>query len=272
MHPKTSFNPLLGVLAALFCLGASAHEPDMAVSLGAGSEPAPPEIRAFSPGEELHYTVKALGLHAGKARVQVGALSDLDGTPAWPLVFQARTDSIFDSIYSVRDRFVTWWDPETGRVIGADFYAEERGKRHRSRSRLDHEKGKAEVLRIKEWNNQRSTRTYDIPAGTYDIAGALFALRGRPLAVGTVEEMQVFTGKKVFTLRCTVEKKESIKVAGSQRSAIATKVELGFDGNFASKRDLRAWFSDDDRRVPLRVEAELVLGSVLIDLEKSRGL
>lgn len=260
----------LAILVWVLSLGAVPLDPDSGVPEAVKTSGTKRKSWAFRPGEELHYNVRALGLQAGKAQIQVGALTERDGVSAWPLVFQARTDSIFDSIYSVKDRFVTWWDPESGRVVGADFYAEERGKRHRSRSTLDHEAGKAEVVRVQEWNRKRTVRTYDIPSGAYDIAGALFELRNRPLTPGSEETLEVFTGRKVFTLRCFVEGKEKIRVAGEERDAIVTRVQLGFDGNFASKRDLRAWFSDDERRIPLRVEADLVLGSIVIALERQR--
>ncbi len=226
-----------------------------------------PEVSTpFTPGEELIYKISALGMTAGKARISIGSSTEREGVSTWPVVVQARTDSIFDSIYSVKDRFITWWNPSTGRVVGSEFYADERGKRHRSKSRLDHESGKAEVQRLKEWSGERSLKSYEIPAGSYDIAGAILALRGRPLMPGTVEEVDVFDGSKVFRLRCIVEGYEKVKVGAGSFDAIATRVQLGFDGNFKSKRDLKTWFSADERRIPLRMEADFVLGSVVADL------
>lgn len=236
---------------------------------GAESRPAP-----FSPGEEMVFEIGALGMTAGKARISVGTTTDREGQATWPIVVQAKTDSIFDAVYSVKDKFVTWWQPETGRVVGADFYADENGKRSRSRSRLDHAIGKAEVKREKS-SGERSVHSYDIPPGAYDIAGAVMALRGRALKVGDVEEVSVFTGKKVFSLRCRVTGSDRVKTDAGTFDAVATQVELGFDGNFASKRDVRAWFSDDERHVPLRVEADFMLGTVsaeLVDYRKGVSL
>jgi hypothetical protein len=227
----------------------------------------------FSPGEELVYRITALGMTAGKARISVGHGAERDGVTAWPVVVQARTDALFDSVYTVRDRFVTWWQPESGRVIGADFYADENGKRHRSSSRIDHTSGKAEVLRVREWNGERSKKSYDVPAGTFDIAGAIFELRRRPLVPGTVEEVDVFTGRKVFKLRCTVERTEQVKTQAGTFDAVAVKIQLGFDGQFASKRDVRAWFSNDEHHLPIQLEAEFVLGSIVAELiQAKRGI
>lgn len=250
--------------------GPESSAPDTS-SQPAGAAAPQNRTRAFSPGEELVYKVTALGMTAGKARITVGHATNRDGTDAWPVVVQARTDSIFDKVYTVRDRFVTWWHPETDRVIGADFYADEGGKKHRSMSKIDHSTGKAEVLRILDWKGgERTRRSYDVPPGAYDIAGAIMALRGRPLVPGTIEEIDVFTGKKTFKLRCIVERVEKRKTGAGTFDAIATRIQLGFDGNFASKRDLLAWFSNDERRVPLRVEAEFALGSIVADLLESR--
>lgn len=262
-------------LLALLSVGLVASAEPVVGTMSTSDEtpiPRPQKVNpAFTPGEELTYKVTALGMTAGKARIQVGTWTEREGVKAWPVVVNARTDSIFDSIFSVRDRFVSWWEPTSGRVLGADLYAEERGKRHRSRSRLDHDQGKAEVFRLKEWNGERTTRSYDIPAGAYDIAGAIFALRQRDFVPGQVEEIDVFTGSKVFKLRCVVEGKEKVRVGAGTYDAWVTRIQLGFDGNFASKRDVRAWFSADERKIPLRMEAELVLGSLVADLTDQKS-
>lgn len=271
---RNALSPWLLTLALMFPYDASASELSSEMSStevdSFEEEDQVSRAPAFRPGEELEYEIRALGMKAGRARIQVGTWTERDGVKSWPLVVNARTDSLFDSIYSVRDRFISWWDPETGQVIGADFWAEERGKKHRSRSHLDHEAGKAEVFRFKEWNGERSTRNYKIPSGSYDIAGAIYALRQRPLEVGTVEEVDVFTGSKVFKLRCHVEAIETIQVGAGSFRAVRARLQTGFDGQFASKRDVRIWFSADDRKLPLRMEADLVLGSVVASLARAR--
>lgn len=231
--------------------------------------PAAERPRAFSPGEELVYQIEALGMEAGKGRVTVGTPTDRDGVRALPIVAQGRTDSLFDRVYSVRDKFITWWDPATGRVIGSDLQADEGGKKHRSRSVLDHAAGKAYVRREKV-TGERTQSTYDLPAGTFDIAGAVMELRNRKLEPGTVEEVKVFTGKKTFTMRCKVEARERITVPAGSFDAVRTTISLGFDGKFASKGDVVGWFSADERHIPLRLEAELVLGTLRSELVQYR--
>lgn len=263
------------IVGVLFLSAPSAAEPPPTPTA-----PPPPAAAApqqiqhkvpFTPGEECVYEIEAMGMSAGKARLSVGASATRDGLPSWPIVVLGRTDSLFDHVFSIRDKFVTWWHPETGRVIGTDLYAEEGGKRHRSRSRLDHAAGKAEVLREKD--GQRNVSSYDIPVGSFDIAGAVMALRARPLRVGDVEEIHVFTGKKSFLMRCHVETIETLETEAGTFDAVAVRIELGFEGNFASKQDVRGWFSNDARHIPLKLKAELMLGSLVVQLVKyQRGI
>ena len=250
-HVRTA----LALLAALLPIAAAAQD---------APKPAP-----FTPGEEMVFHIEALGMDAGTARISVGSAADREGVSAWPIVILGKTDSLFDSVFSMKDKFVTWWEPESGRVLGADLFADEGGKKHRSRSVFDHAAGKASVRREKA-TGERSVSSYDIPAGVYDIAGAIFALRGRPLSPGSTEEVKVFTGRKVFTLRCPVHGPQKLKVPAGEFDAIAATISLGFDGKFASKRDLKAWFTNDERHVPLRAEAEFALGSIVGELTRYR--
>ena len=198
--------------------------PSALVDRGASPMPAAELPRAFSPGEELVYAIEALGMDAGKGRVTVGTPTDRDGVRALPIVAQGRTDSLFDRVFSVRDKFISWWDPATGRVIGSDLQADEGGKKSRSRSVLDHKAGKAYVRREKA-TGERTQSTYDLPAGAFDIAGAVMELRNRKLEPGTTEEVKVFTGRKTFTMRCRVEGLERITVPAGSFEAISTMTE-----------------------------------------------
>jgi hypothetical protein len=48
------------------------------------------------------------------------------------------------------------------------------------------------------------------------------------------------------------------------------EVRTAFEGNFASKRDTFIWFSADEHRIPVRVSAEIALGSVVVNLSGYR--
>jgi hypothetical protein len=233
------------------------------VGASARSEPSRPQS-AFGPGEETTYSIKYLGVTAGTVRIMVGAESNQWGRDVLPIVTQARTESVVD-LFPVRDKFVTYWDPTKERTIGSDFYADENHSRRRQRIRLDHDNRRATVTEQKEGGAER-TITRDIVAGTQDIAAACFALRNKPLTVGSAWELPVFTGGKSFNLRASVTGKETLQTALGAREAFRVQIQTGFDGNFESKREVTAWLLADDTRAPVRIDADFALGTVSAEL------
>jgi hypothetical protein len=49
------------------------------------------------------------------------------------------------------------------------------------------------------------------------------------------------------------------------------RVQTAFGGKLESKRDLVAWFTTDEARVPVRVDAEFVLGTLRAELADYKG-
>jgi hypothetical protein len=219
---------------------------------------------AFGPGEQTTYRVEYLGMHAGTAEVTVGAATWQWGREVLPIVAVARSEKVL-SFYPIRDRFVTYWDTATERCVGSDFFMDENRVKRRQRIKLDHDTGKATVVRQEEGKEERVS-TYDVTAGAHDMAAATFALRNLPLGPGRVFELPVFTGRRSFTLKATVEGTESLATATGRKDVYRVRVQTGFDGKFVAKRDIVAWMTADDAKVPVRVEADFVLGTLRADL------
>lgn len=228
------------------------------------------ETLAFGPGEQSTYRINYLGMSAGTAQLTVGAETRQWGLPVWPIVTLAKTDSLF-AIYPVRDRFITYWDSAAARTIGHDLFADEGRKKRRQRVKLDHETRSAQVIKQKDGEAPMES-THEIAPGSNDVAAAIFALRTRPLKVGDVIELPVFTGAKSFTMRATVDGVETIKTPKmGKREVYRVKVQTAFSGKLASKSDMVAFITTDSARLPIRIEAEFILGKVVADLTEYKA-
>ena len=236
----------------------------LATTLAGASAMGASTISAFGPGEQSTYRVQYLGLEAGTAQITVGTQTTHWGNQVLPIVTLARSSSALD-FYPIRDKFVTYWDPSNDRCVGSDLFAEENRTRRRLRIKLDHQAGKATVMRQKDGSAEK-TSTHDVESGTFDIAAATFSLRNRELAVGKTFELPVFTGTRSFTLRATVEKRETVVTALGSKETFKVRVQTGFGGKLESKRDVLAWFTTDDARLPVKVEAEFLLGTLRAEL------
>lgn len=226
--------------------------------------PAAEKASAFGPGEQSTYAVQYLGVTAGTAQITVGAETTQWGAKVWPIVTLANTDSLM-VLYPVRDKFVTYWEHSKHRTVGTDLFADEGRKKRRERTKYDHAKKIAHVMKHKEGEDP-TEKSVEITPGSADVAAAAFALRNQELAVGRTFELPVFTGKKSFTLKAHVEGTEKMKTPLGERDVFRIRVQTAFSGKFESKRDLYAYLTTDRTHVPVRIEAEFILGKIVAEL------
>lgn len=219
---------------------------------------------AFGPGEQSTYKVEYLGMVAGTATITVGAETTQWGKPVLPIVTMAKSESVLD-FYPIRDKFISYWDHRGERCLGSDLYADENRVKRHQRIKFDHGGKKATVIEKRAGADEK-TWSRDVEPGAFDIASATFALRNKNLVIGESFELPVFTGRRSFTLKATVESRQTLDTVLGQKDVFKVRVQTGFSGKFQSKRDLYAYFTADEDRIPVRIEAEFVLGTVKAEL------
>ena len=134
-----------------------------AVLLVSGAAAAQPSS-AFGPGEQTTYKVQYLGVTAGTATVTVGGPTTQWGKQVWPIVSVAKSDPDV-GVWPIRDKFVTYWESASGRILGSDFFADENKKRRRQRIKMDADLKGATVIRQKEGGGPVEGH-HDLPEGT----------------------------------------------------------------------------------------------------------
>jgi hypothetical protein len=90
-----------------------------------------------------------------------------------------------------------------------------------------------------------------------------------PLTVGETYTFDVFSGGNRYVLAFTVEKQESITTSlGTLRALrIIPSVVWLSQGKFHNQvSKMVVWVTDDERHLPLRIEAAAFIGSIQIDL------
>jgi Protein of unknown function (DUF3108) len=219
---------------------------------------------AFGPGEQARYRLQYLGVTAGSAQVTVGAPMKQWGKEVWPIVSLAKSEAVA-GVWPVKDKYVSYWDFSAQRVLGSDMHEDQNNKRRRVRVKLSEDGKSAHVVKQKEGEAPRES-THELAEGTLDVAGATFALRNRVLEVGREYAYPVFTGSKSFLMKAKVEARETLDTKLGKQDVYRLRVHTEFSGNLASKRDMVAWFTADARHLPVRIEAEFVLGSLVAEL------
>lgn len=218
----------------------------------------------FGPGEQLTYRVAYLGLPAGSAEVTVGAEVTRGGRSVWPIVAVARTEALA-AVYPLRDMFVSYFDYRTGRTVGSDLLMDENRRRRRVRIDFGQDGQPTQVLRQRE-GQPPEREEHALEDGTIDLTAVAFVLRREALKPGDVYELPVFTGARSFRLVARVEGAEVLSTTLGDTRVLKVRVGTQFAGKLAARSDLVVYLTADRAHVPVRVEADFVLGKLVAEM------
>ena len=128
-----------------------------------------------------------------------------------------------------------------------------------------------EVTPSKDPPKPRTLEFYPV----YSLETALLWLRSQPLNDGEKEVMVVYANNAAYLATIKVVGREKIRIGQTDHSAI--KVDFNFKSidqhlqlkTYRRFKTGRGWLSDDEFRLPLRVEADIFIGYVFAELETS---
>lgn len=114
--------------------------------------------------------------------------------------------------------------------------------------------------------------------GVRDLFASMLFVRSQPLRDGDRLRLTVFPDRSPYLVDLTVEGRDSLVMFGRKIRAIRFSVRIqsietqgpGI-GRLAPHKKFRAgrvWMSDDERRIPLRAEVDVFIGSVFAELVK----
>jgi hypothetical protein len=78
--------------------------------------------------------------------------------------------------------------------------------------------------------------------------------------------LTVYHDKKIRQVEVRVEKIEMLDGPWGNIETAQVLVIMPFQGIFLNQGNIRVWFTTDERRVPLRMKAKVVIGSIVADL------
>lgn len=257
----------LAALALLWTLAARAAEPPPSLApygVTTTAEPLATQERALPPptpprsSESMEFQVSYLGVPMGKVRLFAGTV---DSTVA-PVFLQAQTTSIF-AIVTLRQQLASYLDVETGLPRSGALDAVEGSYRHTDTVSYDRVANKAKVREKGKYDN---TYLIDVPPDATDFISLVYRLRTLPLATGARYDFRVLAGRDLNRVVAEVQGRERIQTKAGTFETVKVRVPTGFTGKFSEKDPTFVWFSDDDRRVVVRITADFAIGNATANL------
>ena len=244
--------------AAVLCCAATS-------SPSVRAEPAsPPSLatdRPFTPGERLTYALTWLNIRGGTAVLEVATAAPVEGHAALRLRTTAVSSPLVTKFYPVDNRVESLVDAEKLLPYRMQFRRRE-GKRNNDFDvTFNHAHGT--ITSIKDG----VTDHLPMPSRTFDSISCLYYVRTLPsLVPGSSASFNVHHDKKTYKLEIRVEAIETIKGQWGEAETVRVLVVMPFQGIFLNEGNIRVWFTNDSRRVPVMMKAKVVIGSVVASL------
>jgi hypothetical protein len=129
------------------------------------------------------------------------------------------------------------------------------------------------VTRVRtEGTDTKATKPFNFP-GLFDLHSALLYLRSQPLGDHSVYRIVVYPATSAYLTTITVLGREHVTVRAGAYNAIKVDLQLkrlGKNLELEPHRKFRratVWISDDVNRIPLRIEAQIFVGTVFAELQ-----
>lgn len=225
----------------------------------------------YIPGEKLKYRVHYGFITAGEA---VMSLTDkyyfVNKKICYRAEISGTSSGAFDRIVRIRNVWGSYFD--TANFLPQKSFRSIAENRYRKREEIyfDYQNQKAS-LRVEE----KEPEEIPFSPGIQDMVSGYYYLRLLDfdgLAKGDTIKMKGIFENKTYDFNILYLGKASVKTRFGKTGAFLISPVMPDNSLFKGKHPIKMWVSDDKNRIPLKIEAELLLGSVDLDIVEYASL
>ncbi len=227
--------------------------------------------KAFQDGEWFKFKVTYGFLNAGYATLQVDN-AILNGREVYHVKGYGRNTGVSRVFFKVEDIYESYMDKQ--KDIPYRFIRDIDEGGHTRDIQVDFNHTKREALVFDKKKNTK--KTFSFPEGVQDMISTFYYLRNnintKTLKPGDFTDVDMFYGEESFKFRLKFLRREVIKTKFGQISTLVFRPYVESGRVFKEKESLTVWISDDDNKIPLKIKADLAVGSLNADLDEYKGL
>ncbi|HOZ87040.1 MAG TPA: DUF3108 domain-containing protein, partial [Bacteroidia bacterium] len=222
---------------------------------------------AFKEGEILTYRLHYGLLNAGNVVLEVKPdILDVGARKVYHIVGTGYTTGSADWFYKVRDRYETYMDKDALLPWMFVRRVDEGGYKFSQDYAFNHYLKKVDI-----GNNEK----FDVPAGIQDMVSAFYSARNMDLSsakAGDIYSITCFVDKEIWPLKIKFVGREEIETDIGKYRCLRFRPVVQKGRVFKNEDDLNVWISDDKNHLPMRVKANIIIGSVKMDITGAKNL
>jgi hypothetical protein len=213
----------------------------------------------FAAGETLSYDVSwSSYLTAGTATTTVLEKKPSLNSTAYYIVAEGRPTPLLSKLYSVYYKLDTLLDSFTLLPQRGSVYSEE-GKRHRFKTTQFDRAAKKVLFEYKADTTVKSD--FATSAVTQDALSAIYVLRAIPLKPGEKMTMPISDNGKNYKVQFDAGASEKVRTPRGDQAALKIRLSVSDDLGKSVGKNVFIWISEDERHLPVKLQADLPVGS-----------
>lgn len=236
------------------------------------SEPISIDDSSFQAGEWFKFKMSYSGfLKAGEATLKVKD-DVINGKPVYHVVGKGRTTGAINWFFKVRDRYESYFDKE--KLVPYKFIRDinEGGHTRDIEVEFDQENNRAHI------NNKKHKKksVIDVGPNIQDMVSTFYYFRNTidtdQLKIGDELQVNMYLSGENYGFKLRYLGTDTIKTQFGKVATLKFRPYVMAGRVFKEEESLTLWVSNDQNKIPLRIKADLAIGSLRADLEAFRGL
>ncbi len=227
--------------------------------------------QAYQAGEWFKFRIHYGIFNASYATLEVNEAS-LKNKPVYHIKGRGKSTGLLSLFFKVDDDYQTYIDKRTGKPYKFIRKINEGGYTKDLQIDFDHSANEAHVL-----NRETNTRKiYSVPENVHDMLSSFYYIRNQidsaDLKPGKEMRMNMFIDDENVDFKLVFLGREVIKTKFGKVATLKFRPYVLAGRVFKEKESLTFWVSDDKNKIPVKIEADLAVGSLDADLEAYKGL
>lgn len=225
---------------------------------------------AFQNGEFLKYKIHYGMLNAGFATLET-KLIQKNSEPYYHIIGKGWTTGMVKFFFNVNDDYQSYFLQKTNQPYHFIRKINEGGYKKDKEILFDLQKNQAKVLDHK--NN--TEKIFSIPNDVQDMLSSLYHLRNLDLSQlkkGDVIKINMFFDEEITPVILVFKEKELLKTEFGKVKTLVFKPMVQEGRIFKEKESVTIWITEDKNKIPIKIKANILVGSINAELISYKGL
>lgn len=227
--------------------------------------------KAYKAGEWFKFRIHYGWFNASYATLEVKD-EVYNNKEAFHIIGKGKSTGLLDLFFEVDDDYQTYISKKTQLPLHFIRKINEGGHTKDKEIFFDQDKSVARVID----NKHKTEKTFTTKNEVQDMLSVFYFLRNKidhkTIKAGDEIVLDLFFDDENYRFKTVFLKREVVKTKFGKVKCLKFRPYVQADRIFEEEESLTFWVSDDENKMPVKIKAELAVGSLEADLEEYKGL